>query len=254
MIRKIIFFVLITALLLPAIPAMAISPAGEQYINQIVGGGFSSMRRASQSIYRTGMRDRQVLDVLAEKLLQTYNASDRTGVDAVAWACKALGQSGDVRYKSVLQTVTKTAQHAKIRKYANQSLKNMPAGKADKPYKKGSVNLKALRDKLDKGQSAAPAAPSNLQGQQTSGEKRYSFSSIRKGMSIQEVNSLLGPPTSTTSHITGKTFNPFYYGTDTARQIYLYKGQGRIFFSNNSYSNAWRVIEIERNPGEPGYP
>ncbi len=254
MVRRILLIFLIMALLLPAIPAMAISPAGEQYINQIVGGGFSSMRRASQSIHRTRETERQVLDVLAEKLLQTYNASDRTGVDALSWACKALGQSSDIRYKNVLQTVTKTAQYAKLRKYAKQSLKSMPAGKADKPYEKGSVNLKVLRDKLANGQSPVPATLSNLQGQQTSGEKRYSFSSIRKGMSIQEVNSLLGPPTSTSSHITGKSFNPFYYGTDTARQIYLYKRQGRIFFSKNSYSNAWRVIEIERNPGEIGYP
>jgi hypothetical protein len=253
MMRKIIFFILIIALLLPVIPAMAISPADEQYINQIVGGGFSSLRRASQSIHRTGVTERQVLDVLSEKLLQTYNASDRTGVDAVAWACKALGQSGDLRYKSVLQTVTKTAQHAKIRKYANQSLKGMPSGEAQKPYEKGSVNLKALRAKLDKGQSPVPASKKS-QGKQVSGEKRYSLSSIRKGMSIQEVNSLLGPPTSNTSHITGKSFNPFYYGSDTARQIYLYKGQGRIFFSNKRYSNAWRVIEIEINPGETGYP
>ncbi len=253
MIRKIIFCILITGLLMPAIPAIAITPADEQYINQMVGGGFSSLRRASQSIYRNRVTERQVLDVLAEKLLQTYNASDKTGVDALAWACKALGQSSDIRYKSVLQAVKKDAQHAKTRKYANQSLKSMPAGEAEKPYQKGSVNLKALQDKLNKGQSPVPASK-NSQSKQISGEKRYSLSSIREGMSIQEVNSLLGPPTSTTSHITGKSFNPFYYGSDTARQIYLYKGQGRIFFSNKRYSNAWRVIEIEINPGETGYP
>lgn len=253
MIRRIIFFIVIIALLLPAVPAMAVSPAGEQYINQIVGGGFTSLRRASQSIYRTNMTEKQVLDVLAEKLLQNYNASDKTGVDAISWACKALGQSSDIRYKNVLQTVTKNAKHAKTRKYAKQSLKSMPAGQADYPYQKGSVNLKALRSKLNKGQSPVPASKQSP-SKQVSGEKRYSFSAIREGMSIQEVHSLLGPPTSSTSHITGKTFNPFYYGTDTARQIYLYKGQGRIFFSNNSYSNAWRVIEIEINPGETGYP
>jgi len=158
MMRKIIFFIFIMALLLPTIPAMAVSPAGERYINQIVGGGNSSLRRASQSIYHNGMRERVVLDVLSEKLLQTYNDTSQIGVDALAWACKALGQSGDIRYRNVLKTVNKKAKHSKVRKYAKQSLDNMPAGKVKKPYKKGSVNLKAMEKKLAKGQSPVPAS------------------------------------------------------------------------------------------------
>ena len=148
MMRKIIFFIFIMALLMPTIPAMAVSPAGERYINQIVGGGNSSLRRASQSIYHNGLRERVVLDVLAEKLLKTYNDTSQIGVDALAWACKALGQSGDIRYRNVLKTVNKKAKHSKVRKYAKQSLNTMPAGKVKKPYKKGSVNLKAMEKKL----------------------------------------------------------------------------------------------------------
>jgi len=253
--RKIIFFIFIMAMLMPTIPAIAVSPAGERHINQIVGGGTSSLRRASQSIYHNGMRERVVLDVLSEKLLQTYNDTSQIGVDALAWACKALGQSGDIRYRNVLKTVIKKAKHSKVRKYAKQSLDNIPAGKAKKPYKKGSVNLKAMQKKLAKGQSPVPASKKSKR-KKKSGKNKYSLSAIEKGMSLEEVNALLGEPTSTTGHITGKSFNPFYRGSDHARLIHLYKGKGRIHFSQSSrYSRrVWRVMEVEINPGEPGYP
>lgn len=251
--RKIIFFIFMVALLIPTIPAMAVSPAGERHINQIVGGGMSSLRRASQSIYHNGLRERVVLDVLAEKLLQTYNDTSQIGVDALAWACKALGQSGNTRYRNVLKTVIKNAKHSKVRKYAKQSLDKMPAGKVKKPYKKGSVNLKAMQKKLAKGQSPVPASKKS-KGKRKSGKN--SLSAIKKGMSLEEVYALVGDPTSTTGHITGKSFNPFYYGSDHARLIHLYQGKGRIYFSQSSrYSrHVWRVIEVEINPNETGYP
>jgi len=254
MMRKIIFFIFIMAMLMPTIPAMAVSTAGERYINQIVGGGMSSLRRASQSIYHSGLTERVVLDVLAEKLLQTYNETSSTGVDALAWACKALGQSGNIRYRNVLKTVKKKAKHSKVRKYAKQSLDMMPAGKVKKPYKKGSVNLRAMKKKLDKGQSPVPASKRS-KGKRRAGKKKNSLSAIRKGMSLDEVISIVGEPTSTTGHITGKSFNPFYYGSDHARLIHLYKGQGRVLYRQSSrYSRrAWLVLEVQIDPGEPGY-
>ena len=255
MMRKIMLFIFIMAMLVPAIPAMAVSPAGEQYINQIVGGGYSSLRRASQGIYRNEMTERKVLDVLSEKVLRNYNTTNKTGVDALAWACKALGQSADPRYRNVLRTVNKNAKHAKVRKYAKQSLNKMPVVKVKKPYKKGSVDLDAMKKKLEKGQSAVPASKKS-KGKQKSGKKKYSLSAIQKGMSIQEVSSLVGEPTSTTAHITGKSFNPFYYGGDHARVIHFYKGQGRVLYSKGSKysSRAWRVFEVQIDLGEPGYP
>jgi len=165
-----------------------------------------------------------------------------------------LGQSGNIRYRNVLKTVSKKAKHSKVRKYAKQSLNKMPAGKVKKPYKKGSVNLKAMQKKLAKGQSPVPASKKS-KGKQKSGKKKYSLSAIKKGMSPDEVISIVGEPTSTTGHITGKSFNPFYYGSDHARLIHLYKGQGRVLYRQSSrYSRrAWRVLEVQIDPGEPGY-
>ncbi len=247
--RKIFLFIFIVAILTMAIPAMAVSPAGKRYINQIVGGGSSSFRRAAQSMYRTEFTERAALDVLAEKLLQNYNKTKRMGVDSIAWGCKALGQSRDIRYKNVLAAIAQKAENRKVKKYAKQSLKKMPKGKAKKPYKKGSINLKAMRKKMSKGQSAVKSSKSK------SKKNRRSLSVVSKGMSREEVSDLLGEPTSTSTRVTGKAFNPFYYGSDNARLTYYYKGKGRVLFSQrSSYSNVWRVMEVELDSSEPGYP
>ena len=202
--RKILIFISIIAMLIPAIPAMAVSPAGERYINQIVGGGSSSLRQASQSIYNTELTERAVLDVLAEKLLQSYNNTGNVGVDAIAWACKALGRSGDIRYKNVLVAVTNKADNRKVQKYAKQSLRMMPKGSAEKPYEEGSVDLAKMRKKLVKGQPAVSSGQQSPKKQ--SKQSKHSLSVIRKGMSLQEAVDIVGEPTSSTSHVTGKAF------------------------------------------------
>lgn len=251
--RKIIFLVFIALMLMPTMPVLAVSSAGEQYINQIVGGGSSSLRRAAQGIFRNEITERAVLDVLSEKLLQSYNDKSKTDIDAVSWACKALGKSGDIRYKNVLKKVSADAANAKVRKYAKQSLKQMPGGKAKKPYKKGHVNLAKLRKKLEKGNSAVS---SSGKAKNKSGKKRRSLSVIQEGMSLQEVTSLIGEPTSSTAHVTGKSFNPYYRGGDNTRLIHFYKGSGRVLFSRGSRygSRRWRVMEVEIDRSEPGYP
>ena len=73
-------------------------------------------------------------------------------------------------------------------------------------------------------------------------------------MSIQEANDILGRPTAAIIHSTGKGNIPFYYGSDGARFLHLYKGRGRIIFNQTRInSNVWRVFEIQIDPSESGY-
>ncbi len=90
-----------------------------------------------------------------------------------------------------------------------------------------------------------------LNGKPRPGSK---FAKLRSGMSRQEVQGLIGPPTSTTGHITGKQFIPFYYGGDTYRSDWYYKGEGELTFSQRYYrSSAEGLIYIRVNPKESGY-
>jgi hypothetical protein len=75
------------------------------------------------------------------------------------------------------------------------------------------------------------------------------FKKISRGMSMQHVIDLIGPPTDTKQYMTGKNFIPFYMGTDTVRLEALYKGQGRITFTGRPL----RVYLIVNDPNESGY-
>jgi hypothetical protein len=245
-------FVSALALSCTALTAHALDPSGQRYVDQLVQGGSVSIRDAAQSIYHSGYRDVETLDVAAEVLLQRYrNASDNTTIDALAWVCKALANSGNGRYKAVLDNVVATSNNRKMNRHCEKAAKSLSPGAST--YIAGSVNLDAYRNGQGKPTASAPAAaPAQAAAAQGTG----SFANIRQGMSMDEVNALLGAPSATYSHQTGKAWIPFNFkGKDVARVVNLYKGKGRITFSQESvYANVWRVIEITSNPNETGYP
>ena len=82
------------------------------------------------------------------------------------------------------------------------------------------------------------------------------LSKVKEGMSMQEVYELVGQPSATYTHQTGKAWIPFNFAAkDVSRTVALYKGQGRVIFSLvSAYSGVHRVLEIELNPDESGYP
>lgn len=81
------------------------------------------------------------------------------------------------------------------------------------------------------------------------------FAKVRLGMGRAEVTGLIGPPTSQHGHITGKQFIPFYFGGDTFRSDWYYRGQGELVFSQSHYgSSQEQLITIAVEPGATGYP
>lgn len=73
---------------------------------------------------------------------------------------------------------------------------------------------------------------------------------IEVGMSDAEVRKILGDPDDANAYMTGKAWIPFYYGPDTHRSDWMYKGKGRVVFSRNRWSGALKVIRVMYNPGE----
>ena len=77
------------------------------------------------------------------------------------------------------------------------------------------------------------------------------FAKIKMGMGMDEVYALIGAPSDTGHHITGKAFIPYYYGGDTQRTEAVYKGLGTIVFSpNNHWTQHMGVIEVNYNPNQ----
>ena len=245
-----IFLALCLCLSLVANITSAADVIEQRQIDKLANGGATSIRNASQSIYHAGSSNREVLDVVAEVLLTKYKSGGgSTHIDAMAWAAKALGQSGDSRYRAVLEEVLNNSSNRKLKKHTKKALKGI-SGNDAKPYKKGTVSLASVKKKTQK---ASAKTSSKIKA---SSKGKLAISKIKEGMSMQEVYELTGQPSATYSHQTGKAWIPFNFGArDVARTIALYKGQGRIIFSLvSAYSGVYRVVEIELNPDESGYP
>jgi outer membrane protein assembly factor BamE (lipoprotein component of BamABCDE complex) len=76
---------------------------------------------------------------------------------------------------------------------------------------------------------------------------------VQTGMTPEEVRKLLGEPTGERTYPTGKAFIPFYYGSDTHRTDWKYKGVGRVVFGHNRYSGNMKVIRVDTDPSETGH-
>ena len=76
---------------------------------------------------------------------------------------------------------------------------------------------------------------------------------VEVGMSVRDVESLLGPPNDESAYVTGKAFIPFYFGPDRTRRAYYYRGLGRVVFAGSGGSGAsWHVERVEYDPNESG--
>lgn len=116
----------------------------------------------------------------------------------------------------------------------------------------------------------APAAASNGKPQEVKGINDWSgqiigtpvkgkFSGLKIGMGLNEVISIAGTPTDTNSHITGKAWIPFYFGSGRYETIFYYKGVGRLTFSGGAGAYAIGVNDgsgltvIEYDKTERGF-
>jgi hypothetical protein len=80
------------------------------------------------------------------------------------------------------------------------------------------------------------------------------FTKLKIGMAQKQVTDLIGEPTDQGAYVTGKAFIPFYFGSDRSRWEMVYKGQGRLIFSNQSgFGTGFYLTWIIHNSNEPGY-
>jgi hypothetical protein len=96
-------------------------------------------------------------------------------------------------------------------------------------------------DGLIKGEIVGTPAPSSK------------FSQLQIGMKLEQVKKLIGQPNHTDSRITGKQYQPFYFGGDTERTEALYDDEGQLTFSNTKPDTpADTLIKITVNPDVSG--
>ncbi len=168
--RKIITAALGAVTLLASVNSLAaLTEAEKGYVNQLATGGPLTIRSVAQNIYNTGNRNTEVLDVAAEVLLEKYPSAGEIHdvVESLSWVCRALGSSGNSRYKPVLEKVENDkAVHRKLRGHCEKGAKALP-DQVSNPYSAGTVNLASLRNggpaTTGSAAAAAPAAPAMAQ-------------------------------------------------------------------------------------------
>jgi hypothetical protein len=282
--KKISAFALAAGLFASGATFAEMNELDKQYVEQIIKGGPGTIRQTAENMVNTGYRNTEVLDVLAEVLIEKYplSGADFSSVDSVAWMCRALGASGNNRYRPLLEHVSDDKSiHRKLRGHCEKASKQLPKG-SENSYVAGTVNLALLRNPpppppppaaapAGKGKknaknakpaaaepaaaAAAPVAAPAAAAAPVAGGK-VDLSKITVGMSQQQVNDLLGPPTAQTQRMTGKQWQPFNFGArDLQRMMYLYKGVGRVEFSlKSAYEGVFRVVAVTPDPNESGYP
>ena len=77
------------------------------------------------------------------------------------------------------------------------------------------------------------------------------FAKLTINGTVDDVRKALGEPdNATNAYSTGKMWIPFYSGSDLARADWMYTGQGRIVFSQDRRTKAFKIIKILYNPNE----
>ena len=81
------------------------------------------------------------------------------------------------------------------------------------------------------------------------------FGQLQIGMGMRQVLDIAGPPTDQGAYITGKSFIPFYFGSDRSRVEFVYRGQGRLIFAGAAAGSlsGGNLIWIINSPSESGY-
>lgn len=104
------------------------------------------------------------------------------------------------------------------------------------------------------GGGAAPAeseaAPAKQQSNYTAPPAGSPLAKVELGMNDSQVRKILGDPDDSNAYMTGKAWIPWYYGSDTHRTDWMYRGKGRVVFSRNRYSGSLKVIKVLHNPNE----
>lgn len=93
-----------------------------KYIRMLESGGERGQKDAAKQLVRAKYRDTVVLDVVERVLLRNYQSADD---DTMSWLCKALGASGQGKYKATLSKVANSATSRKLKRYAEESLEQL---------------------------------------------------------------------------------------------------------------------------------
>lgn len=97
---------------------------------------------------------------------------------------------------------------------------------------------KAKTGDASSGAKPAAAVEGEIIGKPAPGSK---FARLKIGMTLPQVVSLIGRPSDQSTHPTGKSAIPFYFGPDRWVIEYFYKGEGRLTLNSGEEQLLTRI-------------
>jgi len=94
-----------------------------EYLNLLKSDNVYKQIEAAKNITNSALSDPELFDFINQKLLNEYQSFPNSAkhVDLMAWLCKALASSGNLKYKETFEKIAETATSEKIQRYAIQS-------------------------------------------------------------------------------------------------------------------------------------
>jgi TolB-like protein len=96
----------------------------KKYAEMLKSKTVRQKKDAAKKIIRGKIKDPLVLDIVERELLAGYakEGENRHHADTMSWLCKALGASGNSKYKATLQKVAEDGVSRKLKGYAKKAL------------------------------------------------------------------------------------------------------------------------------------
>jgi TolB-like protein len=98
-----------------------------KFLRMIDSNDSVEQKDVAQRMFNKKYQDTLVLDAAERVLLKGYQSTKNQddSIDTLSWFCKALGASGQSKYKATLSKVANEAPHQKLRSYAKSSLEQL---------------------------------------------------------------------------------------------------------------------------------
>lgn len=112
----------------PVILLAAKSSTEEQtLITQLRSSAPIEKRHAAMTIHQFYLHNKKLIAVVENELLKGYRiwTRDKRYIDAMAWMCNVLGDSGNHNYATTLRKVSYSAKNRKIRSYAKRNYRKV---------------------------------------------------------------------------------------------------------------------------------
>lgn len=161
------------------------------------------VKLAAKVLYKHPLNDEQVLDVVAQRLsMEVATGIPDASIDTISWLAKSLGESGNARYRSVIENalwLDTNADH--ISKHFSNALSELGKPSEQQFVAKPISWASTLRDEIER--KRTPESPS-----------REELAAIEEGTSLVVIYRVLGVPVTVSQYLN----RPSIFGKPTRVQ------------------------------------